>query len=51
MNILTLVHPPIVPVGVTEVTEVTGVTEVTEVRGVTSVTPTPLKNHYIHILE
>ena len=54
MNMLTLVHPPIVPVGVTEVTsmtEVTGVTEVTEVRGVTSVTPTPLKNRYIHILE
>ena len=48
MNILTLVHPPIVPVGVTEVR---GVTEVTEVRGVTSVTPTPLKNRYIHILE
>ena len=54
MNMLTLVHPHIVPVGVTEVTgatEVTGVTEVTEVRGVTSVTPTPLKNRYIHILE
>ena len=51
MNILTLVHPPIVPVGVTEVTggtEVTGLTEVTEVRGVT---PTPLKNRYIHVLE
>ena len=54
MNILTIVHPPIVPVGVMEVTggtEVAGVTEVTEVRGVTSVTPTPLKNCYIHILE
>ena len=54
MNMLFLVHPPIVPVGVTEVrgvTKVRGVTEVTEVRGVTSVTPTPLKNRYIHILE
>ena len=54
MNILTLVHSPIVPVKVTEVTgvtEVRGVTEVTEERGVTSVTPTPLKNRYIHILE
>ena len=42
MNMLTLIHPHIVPVGVTEVTEV---------RGVTSVTPTPLKNRNIHILE
>ena len=51
MNISTLVHPPIVPVGVTEVTGVTKVTRVTKVRGMTSVTPTPLKNRYIHILE
>ena len=51
MNMLTLVDPPIVPVGVTEVTGVTKVTGVTEVRRVTSVTPSPLKNRSIHILE
>ena len=51
MNMLTLVHPPIVTVGVMEVTGVTEVMGVTEVRGVTSVTPTPLKNRYIQILE